>query len=463
MKHITLDPLVQSLVAFVSEVDPATLSEATTRAVTTHVLDTVGCGAGGFDSVPARAVREVVRGTAGPMRASAYGEAEPILVDHVALANGTANRYLDFSDFGLSGHPSDMIPPLLALAEVNGADGARIIASIYAAYEIATSLAESVPPDLGWDQGLLCSIGVVGGAGVLLDLPADQMAHAFALAIVPSVPLKVTRFGEVSQWKAAATAHATMTAVMAVRFALAGLSGPPQPFEGRDGIFQRVWPRTEVKLTTGQGPSAIERSSIKRHAACYWAQVPVSLAYQVRERTTADAIASIEIATCATAWRVTGGGSGDHTEKWNPKTRETADHSTPYTVAITLLDGELVDASFSAERLADPQVRALMQRITVNDRADLTQRATRDTCPTEMTVTLNDGTSFVLESEFPEGHPANPMTLEQIQAKFDALAANALEPVAAQRLSELLWNLPALDSISEVSAIFRQFGRAADE
>jgi 2-methylcitrate dehydratase len=451
-----VDDVLAALVCLVQECDFESLPDTAVSRVVRHTVDSVGCGAGGFASGPASTARAVARGSTGTMVASMYGEPEKVLVDHVGFANATANRFLDFNDFGVSGHPSDMIPAVLAMAESARAPGSAAILGIHLAYEVATALAEAVPPDGGWDQGIYCSLGIAAAQAKVLGLDRAATGHALSMAAVPSIPLRVTRFGELSEWKAAATGQAAMAATFAVRLAQAGMTGPPEPFTGKDGILERVWPTFDLDLTT-RAPSAIERASIKRHPACYWGQVPVDLVTDVRSRVALDAVSAIEVETCETAWRTIGGGRGDSTEKWRPTTRETADHSMPFLMATAWLDGRLGEAAFEPQRLSDPAVLSVVDRITVRERADLTARATRDTCPTELVVHLADGSTVRSAADVPRGHHTNPMTDAEVSAKFAELARHALGDAQARELGDRLWALADARSLDEIATIFRAF------
>lgn len=453
-----MDAPLQVIVDFVADTDPASLAESTVKEVVRRVVDSVGCGAGGFPSGPARMARAVGRGVGGPLVASVYGQSEPVLVDFAALANGTANRYLDFNDFGISGHPSDMIPAMLAMAEATGVSGTDVIAAIYIAYEIATVLAERVPPTGGWDQGIYSSLGVAGGLSKVMGLTRQQTAHALSLAIVPNVPLRVTRFGELSDWKAASVPHASMTATLATRLASEGMTGPPDPFQGRYGLFEQAWEPFEFSLG-GVCPSAIERSSLKSYGACYWGQVAIDLAARLREEVDVTTIESIDIATTDAAFRAIGGGVGDREQKWRPGTRETADHSMPFLVASMLGRGVIDEQTF--EGLDDQARHELMDRISVRDSVELTARSTRDQCPTSFTITLTNGRALSREQDVPKGHPLNPMDDREVAEKSAAFLARVLPGPEAEGLSDALWGLGDQPDLAAIGAAFRRFGNGA--
>lgn len=451
-----MDATLQSLVDFVISVESDTLAEQTTAQAVRHIVDTVGCGAGGVSSDPARIARTVTAGSGGKLRASVYGQHELALVDVAAFANATANRYLDFNDFGTSGHPSDMIPAVIGMAEATGAPGCDVIAGSAIAYAIASDLAEAVPASGGWDQGIFSSLGVAGALAKILRLTPEQTAHALSLAIVPSVPLKVTRYGELSAWKAAAVPHATMTATFAVRLAQAGMEGPAAPFEGRFGLFEQAWPEFDLSIGD-RSLRAIERSTLKKFGACYWGQVAIDITTQLRADVDLARVVSIDVATSEAAHRTIGGGVGDAAEKWRPSTRETADHSMPFLVASALRDGGIDDRTFADERLTDAALLSLMDRITVVADDEFSARATRDRCPTRVRITLDDGTILEKVKDVPGGHPEDPMSDGDISAKFDSLVEGVLPQHAAADLAAQLWDLPSLENLAGVGELFRLF------
>jgi 2-methylcitrate dehydratase len=454
-----MDQMLRSIVDFTGDMDYKSLSADAVSCVVQHAADTVGCGAGGFASRPARIARQMASGVSGPLVASVYGQPEKALVDAATFANVSANRNLDFNDFGLSGHPSDMIAAIFAMAEATGATGPDTICAVYLAYEIATALAEASPlSEKGWDQGLYCSIAAAAAMAKLLRLDADQTASAVSLALVPSIPLRATRSGELSQWKGSATAHALMTASFAVRLAAQGMSGPPDPFEGKDGLFDKALPPFKVTFgASAARPSAIERASLKRYPACFWGQTGIEAMLRLRTQIDPGQVESVEAATCHAAFWVVGGGRGDTAEKWNPPTRETADHSLPYMLAVALLDGRIDDDSFSDQRRGDTAVRAAMRRIKVTESPELTRRAGPDICPTQVTITTADGHRLGEVCDIPRGHPDNPMTDAEVREKFDGLVARVLPPARSAELADRLWGLAEAASLEPVGRLLRAF------
>ena len=159
-----MDGPLAAIVDVVDKADYATIRPSTREALLGHLVDSVGCAAGGFDSEPARLAREIVRGTSAPVAASVAGVPSPVPVELAAFANTTMIRYLDYNDAGRGGHPSDMFGALLAVAEASGSSGKDLLTAVYVAYEVYECFTDAVSVrDRGWDQGVHCSLGAAAG------------------------------------------------------------------------------------------------------------------------------------------------------------------------------------------------------------------------------------------------------------------------------------------------------------
>jgi 2-methylcitrate dehydratase len=135
-------------------------------------------------------------------------------------------------------------------------------------------------------------------------------------------------------------------------------------------------------------------------------------ALELREKVKPDDLKEIEVFTSKFTWFEI----GSEPEKWDPKTRETADHSLPYILARTLVDGPIRDASFSNEAVLDPTLRPLMAKVKVT--VDDAIEALLPKMKLRMVATTNDGARHTVEVENPLGHPDNPMRDEHIDEKF---------------------------------------------
>ncbi len=404
------------------------------------LVDTLGCGAGAFDGEPASIARRMASRVQGDPPARILGSAQTTSTDLAAFANTVLVRYLDCNDTYAArgtGHPSDMIPAVLAVADGHGADGRAVITAIAAAYEAFCRLADQVPLK-GWDQGMLAAIGAACGAGKILGLDQAATGNAISIAITSGVPLGVTRIGELSMWKGCATAAAIRTGVFAAELAAEGMTGPGHPFEGRDGLWQHLGieaPKWERFGGRGE-PFRITGTSFKAYPSVIHTQGPIGLVLELRPQVGAAQIESVRVATYGEAVRRTAA----EAEKWDPETRETADHSIPYLVAAAFQDGGVTPATFAPARIKDPALRPLIKKLTVVEEPEFTHRYPAESC-TRVEVTTTDGRRVAAETSHPKGHRRNPLTDGEVERKFRGLASGMLGPEGCDRVLAQVWDL----------------------
>jgi len=329
------------------------------------------------------------------------------------------------------------------VADGHRANGQAVITAITAAYEAFCRLADAVPLK-GWDQGMFAAIGAACGAGKILGLDRAAMGHAISIAITIGVPLGVTRIGELSMWKGCATAAAVRTGVFAAALAADGMTGPARPFEGRDGLWQHLaidapqWPR----FGGGGEPFRITATSFKAYPSVIHTQGPIGLVLELRPQVATEDIQSVRVATYGEAVRRT----ATEAEKWDPETRETADHSIPYLVAAAFHDGGVTPATFAPSRIKDPTLRPLIKKLAVVEEPAFTRRYPAESC-TRIEVTTTDGRQLAAETSHPKGHHENPLTDKEVEAKFRGLAGGGYDRVLAETWS--LENAATLDELFE--------------
>jgi len=414
-----------------------------------RVIDTLGCGLGAFDETPVRIARTLAT-RAAPERGGAriLGTSQRALPELAAFANGVACRFLDGNDTypGGGGHPSDVIAPVLAVADAAGKDGPTAIAGIVLAYEVYSNLFLSVcMRDRGLDHVFYTAVGSAVGAGKVLGLDRKQMREAVALAVTPNLALEATRRGALSMWKGAAAGNAVRNGVFAALLAAEGMTGPERPFDGGHGLRELVGDFAKIPFAGADRPWAITRANLKSFLSEYHSQAPITAALELHAQVQADDIESIVIHTYWFTWSEI----GSEPEKWHPTTRETADHSLPWIVAAVLIDGRFSDAVFSEERLRDPRVHALSDRISVREDPEFTKRFP-GAIPCRMEIRLRSGAVRTASVEYPRGHVGNPMTDDEVCVKFRELAGRRLP---AQRLDPALEALWQLDRASHAGAV----------
>ena len=451
--------LAERLAHYSREVSYRTLPSEVVHEVKRRLIDTFACALGGWESAPAKIARKVARSVRFRAGATLIGEAHRTTEDLAAFANGTAVRYLDYNDTYLSkepAHPSDNIPAALAAAEAAGRGGKALIEAIVLGYEIQCRLCDAAAlRPKGWDHVTYGPFSSALAAAKLWRLSEEKTVHALGLAGTPNNALRQTRVGEISMWKAAAFANAARNALFAVALARLGMTGPAPIFEGEKGFMKVVSGEFDLPPLHPAGPFKIMESYIKYFPVEYHAQSAVRAALLLRERMEGgiDSIQSITIRTPDISYEII----GRDPEKWHPKTRETADHSLPYCVAVALMDGEVGLRQFSPKRLNDPKLHLLIQKVRVL--SDPALSAAYPNAIANIVEMEAQGRRDVERVDHPRGHPKNPMTDAEVEEKFRRLAGSLLSARQIEALLDRLWRLEKIASIGEILAPLKIQGK----
>ncbi len=416
-----MDRLTGQIANFANRLNFDDLGGDITHVATQHLIDALGCALGAHDCEPAEIARRLAAGqTAGKFAGRTLFEDVILPLEIAGFINATMIRNFDFNDRFPGGHPSDGLGAHLALAGAGGIDGKRFLAAMVVTYEIFIRLSESSKMrTLGWDQGFAVALSATAGICNLLGLTVEQTANAIGMTATATVPLRVTRSGELTPWKNVATAFAARNGVFAATLAAEGMVGPGNAFEGRAGLFDNITgPFDLAPFPTEGGDFHMPRVLLK-----YWpletnGQPAVWAALAMREKVNPhniDSIVSIEL-LCDEFTRFE---IGSEPEKWDPQTRETADHSLPYIFARALVDGPLNVASFDEAQVQDAALRPLMQKITVTTDPAI-EALVPDTMVVRAIACTSDGATHEVEIVNPLGHPENPMQDADIEQKFRA-------------------------------------------
>ena len=436
-----MDDTTRLLADYACDLNYEDLDADTVHQVKRTLIDTVGCAMGGYLSEPSKIARKLACSVAGNPPSRVVGTQDYSSLDMASFANGCMIRYLDCNDSYFSpggGHPSDMISAVLAVGDAYGRSGRELIAAVTLAYEVFARLSDQVVTgDLGWDQGMFSIVGATCAAGFLMGLDRDRMGNAISLALAPNLPLGVTRTGELSMWKGCATASASRAGVFAAQLAVEGMSGPGEPFEGRRGLWEQAGVTQKVTLEQFGGGGEqflINDTTFKFYPSQIHTQAPIGLAVGLRPRINLQEIESISIET----YRSGVSSPATEPEKWDPQTRETADHSIPFLVAMALQDGAVTPSSFTPQRIADPSLRALMSRMTMSEGPGFTEMYPQQyNC--RIVVTDSNGDKTLAITSYPKGHKNNPLSDQEVGEKFTSLSSVVLSEQQCMQALDILW------------------------
>lgn len=460
------DQLAGKLATLAAEQDRP-LDEKSVDMVINRVIDNAAVAVASLDRAPVIGARG--QAEAHPYRpgATVFGTSADTRYspEWAAWANGVAVRELDYHDTFLAAdysHPGDNIPPILAVAQHTGADGAQLLKGLLTGYEIQIDLVRAIClHEHKVDHVAHLGPSAAAGIGTLLRLPTETIFQAIGQALHTTTATRQSRKGEISTWKAHAPAFAGKVAVEAVDRAMRGQTSPSPIYEGEDGFI--AWllsgpdARYEVPLPdSGQPLTGILDSYTKEHSAEYQAQAWIDLARRLGterpELRDPANVKSIVLHTSHHTHYVIGSGANDP-QKYDPTaSRETLDHSIPYIVAVALQDGRWhhVD-SYAPERAARPDTVALWQKITTTEDKEWTRRyhsldLSEKAFGGRIEIELTDGTRVVDEIAVADAHPlgARPFGRAEYVGKFRMLAEGILSPDEIDRFLDVAQRLPEL-------------------
>ena len=346
-----------------------------------------------------------------------------------------------------AGHPSDAIPAILAIGEAVHADGKSIIEAIVLAYEVQCRMIEEVVLDKnGWDQPVYLGLGTALSVGRLMGLNCEQLGNAAALALVPNVALYQSRVGELSMWKAGAAGMAVRQGIFAASLAQEGMTGPEETFEGKYGLINQVTGPFKFEPLGGKHKQyAIERSNLKTHPVRDSIQLFIKTALELRDKISIDQVKTLLVLTYASSYRT----AVEPPELWKPKTRETADHSIPFCIAVALLDGDVTPGTFSHERFKDADVVELISRMEVKEESEFTKQ-TPEKRNARIVAKTHSGNEHVAHKIVSAKDVRKGWSDKAVEEKYSKLVRGALTQAQTRDSLDLLWRLEDIDDCTKI-------------
>jgi len=437
----------EQLARFAAQARFEDISEPAREQLKLRVLDAVGCALGALGADPPRMVREQVVEFGGAPLASLIGGGRSA-PDRAALYNGTLVRYLDFNDSflapGETCHPSDNLAPVLAAAQYAHADGRTLLAALAVAYQVQCRLSEVAPVRArGFDHTTQGAYAVAAGVARALGLDARRTAHAVAIAGTSLNALRVTRTGALSHWKGLAYPAMAFAAAHAAFLAMRGVTGPREVFEGNKGFCEAIAGGFEIDWAA-EDLELVRRTILKKFNAEIHSQSAIEalLALRSEHRLSAEQVERVELDTFQVAYDIIGG--GEEGSKYEVATKEEADHSLPYLLAVALLDGQVLPEQYLPARIAAEDVQELLRRVEVRPDAELSRRFPEQHSA-RVRLRLRDGRVLEFEQHDYEGFHTRPMSWETVAAKFDRLAEGHLDADRGARIKEAIGALERIE------------------
>lgn len=446
-----------------------------------YLYDSIGCAFGGYHTKDVNILRNIYMEMGGKQEATLLGFGDKIPAVNAALVNSLMIRALDFNDIYWKedpSHPSDIIPAALAVAEMDGASMKDVIIAIVLAYEFEQRLCEFAVPGIRerkWHHATLTQFVSPIVAGKVMGLTVDQMINAIGISGSHNHTIGCPTAGKLTMMKNTVDPMAVQSGVFAALMAQKGYTGTEAVFEGKEGFMDTFlgwnakeqnispvkmqgrdgiseWKWNVEKLISGLGEKyKIMECGMKAFPteALTHTHLSATLNVVTKNHITYDMIESVTLTTLAQAYDIL-----FDPHKYRPESRETADHSLPYCIAVALVDHKITTQSFSEEKMKDPRIWEVIDKIKGEPSKEF-EKMFPAKQPSRVVVKTKDGKEFSEYLEYPKGDPREPMTMEDLENKFNALSARLLIPARQKEIRDLIFkseNLTAREFMSKMTA-----------
>ncbi len=431
--------------------------------------DSLGCALGGSQQEDAHILLAHYKamGGSGPCTCFVSGfKTNPV---DAAFINDHMIRAMDYNDIYWKAdpcHPSDIIAGPLALCESLGLSGRDLILATVIAYEVEMRLCEFGVPGIreyGWHHATLTSFAAPIAAGRVLNLSVDQMVQAIGISAARTFCPGAVTAGKLTNMKNTVDPWATRMGVESALLAQRGYSGPEHIIDGKEGLYA-VFGHVDYKGHKARFETSLLIDNLPKSSSdhykiidCGMKSFPIealshapltAMMKCVKENAIKpDQVAEIKVEVIARAADILGDPA-----KYRPTSKETADHSLPYSLAVGLVDGMVTPLQFKEERVHDPKLIPVMDKIKVVANAEFESLFPKFQ-PSQVTITTNDGKSFTKRVDVPKGDPRDPMTADEIGVKFMALGRDVLGESACKTLAAAIMKLESISNVQELTAL----------
>jgi 2-methylcitrate dehydratase len=451
----------EELAAFVKRASYEALSQDARQQLKIRILDALGCAIGALEGEPIRLIKAQVDDFGGTGKCTLIGGTRSA-PDRATLYNSALVRYLDFNDSylakGETCHPSDNLGAVLAASEAANASGQEVMTALAVAYQVQCRLSDIAPVRAkGFDHTTQGAYAVAAGVSKALRLDETRTAHAIAISGTASNALRVTRTGALSHWKGLAYPNTAFGCVHSVFLAMRGITGPLEVFEGNKGFMDAISGRFELNWSM-ENLESVTRTIIKKANAEVHSQAAIEGILELKQENKFKPgdVERIEIEIFDVAYDIIGG--GEEGSKTRVRTKEEADHSLPYMVAVALLDNQVMPEQYRPERITRQDVQGLLRKVTVHPSQEYSRRFPEE-MPCRLVVALRGGRVLTKEKRDYEGFYTRPIGWETVIRKFEGLSAPYANRVLREKIVDSVAHLEKIQ-VSDLMGLLGQVSSA---
>jgi len=454
MSEASANSISRKMAQFALSLQYDQIPEPSLKEAKRFLLDSVGCALAALDHEDMRQAYDFVQQLGGTEQATVIGHGTMTNMGNAALMNSLLIRAMDYNDIYWKqdpSHPSDIIPAALAPAEYMKLSGRDLLVGILICYELEMRLCLAAFPgvrEVGWHHATLSQFVSPLVAARMLGLTEDQAVAACGISGSSHFTLGGVVAGHLTNMKNTADPMATEAGVRAAMLASTGYSGPVELFEGKEGVFEvisNVEFKPEIMLDGLGSEFLITECGYKAFPTEALTHQPITAVLEAMSANDIDPHKVTEVLIKTTA---RGADILSDPSKYEPRTKETADHSLPYCIAVAVTKGNVLPSDFTDEAIKDPFVWETLPKIKVVADPEIdglfpgVKRAI-------VTITTEDGQSFTVQEDHAKGRAENPLSDEELIAKFRANASSAMSEGAMDKVVDATFGLDKIGSVGE--------------
>jgi len=451
-----MENITHKMAKFTKELKYEDLSQEAIDLTKRFLLDSIGCAYGGSKTEDVKIMLDLYNDMGGKAEATVLNSSQKLPMAHAGLLNSLMIRALDYNDIYWEqdpSHPSDIIPAALSPAEILHKNGKEVIVAIVLAYEWEQRLCEFAIPgvrETKWHHATLTQIASPLVTGKILDLSEEQLVHAIGISACHNMTLGAVTAGNLTMMKNTVDPLSTQSGIFAALLAKGGYEGPEHVIDGKEGLVDTfVNNNFDLNIMTdGLGNSfRITRCSMKAFPTEALTHSPMSAVIKLMKSNNINKkdVEEVTIRTVTRAADILSDPS-----KYDPRTRETADHSLPYCIAATIVDGTVTPASFKEEKIMDPELRSYLNKIKVVADPDY-EKTFPELKKAGVEIKTSDGNSYKIEVDYPLGDYREPMDDDTLYAKFNSMVTPETGKAKRDKIVDAILNLENLDDITDLT------------
>jgi 2-methylcitrate dehydratase PrpD len=454
----SVEPITRTIVHFLHSLSQKDLNGEVIEQSKKLLLDYLGVAIAGSQTESSRAIHAMLAHSPAPGPCTVLGTDLRASAEYAALANGTSAHGVELDDTHQAGSIHlgvVMFSTAIAVTEIlPEIQCDRFFTAVVAGYEIAARLGTALHPkyhyELGFHPTATCGVfGAAATAAKLMELSEEQML--FAVGIAGSMAAGSLEFLSDGAWtKRLHPGLAAQNGILAAKLAMAGFRGPQTILEGRDGFLHAYSRKSTPEIVSQDLGSTFEilKTSIKPHACCRYMQAPIdglidlAATHDIRP----EEIARVEVAVLEAGWPLV---CEPRKRKYSPSNIVDAQFSMPFGAATALACRNAGLEQFTEGKIKSSQIQSLMAKVVMTKDSRIERNFPAEWA-SNVRVELVNGRQFEKYVRFPKGDPENPLSWEELSAKFMSLASRALPRTRCEGIVKLVRDIPPVATLRKL-------------